>query len=219
MGKVLRRIRSGYLKPARLCFPDDEKVYDWLALLADAYFIVDTGVAEAIQKETKKKRTLACGKGCSSCCKTHQTIPVYPLELVGISWYVTEKVSGDDREALKNQLRTHKTDNPCPFLLNGLCMIHLVRPISCRQFNVFGKPCADNEDPYYTRLEDVLPPVKQYVDRAFFIMLPFYGVNDKLERRKVIQSGSMHKIVKLIQTCNWKTLADRMEEFDKHRPK
>jgi Fe-S-cluster containining protein len=137
---------------------------------------------------------------------------------VGISWYVTEKVSGAEREAIKNQLRTHKIDDPCPFLLNGVCIIHPMRPIACRQFNVFGKPCADNEDPYYTRLKDVLPPVKKYVDRAFFIMLPFYGVNDESERQRLIQRGSVHKLVKLIQTCNWNTLADRMDEFDKYKP-
>ncbi|MBS1114086.1 MAG: hypothetical protein H6Q92_1849, partial [Nitrospirae bacterium] len=38
----------------------------------------------------------------------------------------------------------------------------------CRQFNVFGSPCAEGEDPYYTRREDVLLPIKQYTDRAFF---------------------------------------------------
>lgn len=213
-----KEINSSYLKPTRLSFPDDEKVYDWLSHLLDAYYIVDKGVAGAIKRETKKHRKLACNKGCSSCCKTHQTIPVYPLELVGISWYVTEKLSGPERESLKNQLRSYKTDDPCPFLQNGVCMIHPVRPISCRQFTVFGKPCADNEDPYYTRLKDVLPPVKEHVDQAFFIMLPFYGVNEETERRKVIQNGSVHQLVKLIQTCNWKTLADRMDEFDKNKP-
>jgi Fe-S-cluster containining protein len=213
-----KEINSGYLKPARLSFPDDEKVYDWLSHLLDAYYIVDKGVAGAIKRETKKHRKLACNKGCSSCCKTHQTIPVYPLELVGISWYVTEKLSGHERESLKHQLRSYKTDDPCPFLQDGVCMIHPVRPISCRQFTVFGKPCADNEDPYYTRLKDVLPPVKRHVDQAFFIMLPFYGVNEETERRKVIQNGSVHQLVKLIQTCNWKTLADRMDDLGKNKP-
>ncbi len=213
-----KKRRIGYLKPSRLSFPDDEKVYDWLSPLLDAYYIVDKGIAEAIKKETKKHRRLACSKGCSSCCKTHQTIPVYPLELMGISWYATEKISGPEREALKNQLRSYKEDNPCPFLLNGVCLVHPMRPIACRQFIVFGEPCAENEDPYYTRLKDVLPPVKKYVDQAFFIMLPFYGVKDELERKKVIQSGAVHKLVKLIQTCNWKSLADRMDEFDRKSP-
>jgi len=214
MGRIKVK-NTGYLKASRFTFPDDEKVYDWLSPLLDAYYIVDKGIAEAIKKERKKHRRVACSKGCSSCCKTHQTIPVYPLELVGISWYVTEKVSGPEREVIKNQLRFYKEKDPCPFLLNGSCMIHPMRPISCRQFIVFSKPCEENEDPYYTRLKDVLPPVKKYVDNAFFIMLPFYGVKDESERRKVIQSGAMHKLVKLMQTCNWESLSDKMDEFDR----
>jgi len=209
---------TGYLKPVRLSFQDDEEKYSWLSALLDAYYIVDKGMAEAIRKETKRHRILACSKGCSSCCKTHQTVPVYPLELVGISWYVTEKISGHDREALKNQLRSYKKDEPCPFLLNGVCLIHPVRPVACRQFIVFGNPCADNEDPYYTRLKDVLPPIKKYVDKSFFVMLPFYGVNDESERWRVIESGSVHKLVKLMQTCNWKSLAEKMEDFDRSKP-
>lgn len=209
---------TGYLKPSRPSFSDDEKVYDWLPPLLDAYYIVDKGIAEALKKERKKHRRVACSKGCSSCCKTHQTIPVYPLELVGISWYAIEKISGPERGVIKNQLRSYKENNPCPFLLNGACLVHPMRPIACRQFIVFGEPCAENEDPYYTRLKDVLPPVKKYVDQAFFIMLPFYGLKDELERKKVIQSGAVHKLVKLIQTCNWKSLADKMDEFDRKSP-
>ena len=217
MGHTKER-NTGYLKALRLSFPVDAKVYDWLPPLLEAYYMVDKGIAEAIKKETNRKRKLACNKGCSSCCKTHQTIPVYPLELIGISWYVTEKVTGPDREALKNQLRSYKNNDPCPFLFKGSCLVHPMRPIACRQFIVFGNPCAENEDPYYTRLKDVLPPVKKHVDQAFFLMLPFYGVNDELERRKIIQSGSVHRLVKLMQTCNWKTLVDRMDDFDKNRP-
>jgi Fe-S-cluster containining protein len=107
---------------------------------------VDKGIAEAIRKERKNKRKVACSKGCSSCCKTHQTIPVYPLELVGISWYVTEKISGHGRELLKNQLRVYKENDPCPFLLSGSCIVHPMRPISCREFIVFGKPCTELEE-------------------------------------------------------------------------
>jgi Fe-S-cluster containining protein len=214
----MKKRTTGYLKPLRFSFPDDEKVYDWLSPLLDAYYVVDKGIAEAIRKEREKKRKVACSKGCSSCCKTHQTIPVYPLELVGISWYATEKISGPGREVLKNQLRVYKENDPCPFLLSGSCIVHLMRPISCRQFIVFGKPCTDGEDPYYTRAKDVLPPVKNYVDQAFFIMLPFYGVKDESERRKTIQSGTVHKLVKLIQTCHWKSLAERMDDFDKNKP-
>jgi hypothetical protein len=48
-------------------------------------------------------------------------------------------------------------------------------------------------------------------------MIPFYGVKDESERRKAVQSGAVHKLVKLIQTCHWKSLADRMDDFDKNK--
>ncbi len=200
----------------RLSFPDDEKSQPWLPILLDAFLIVDKGVAEAIKSEMKKGKQLACKKGCSHCCKTHKTIPVYPLELVGISWFVTEKILNPLRKEIKYNLSKYNDNSSCPFLVDSSCSLHQMRPISCRQFNVFGKPCKEGEDPYYTRREDVLTPIKKYVDRAFFIMLPFYGVEKESERWKIIESGSVHQVVKLLQTCKWKTLADKMEEFEKN---
>ena len=209
-----KKNKAGDIKLKRVSFPSDEKVNSWLSMLLDAYYVVDSGVMKAIQTEQEKGRRLACGKGCSNCCMTHRDIPVYPLELVGISWYVTEKITNPQRSMLIKQLQNHKMQEPCPFLLREICSVHSVRPIACRQFNVFGKSCAEGEDPYYTRRDDVLPPVKKHVDQAFFIMLPFYGVEKESERIKVVESGSIHKIVRVMQTCNWKSLAEKMQSFD-----
>lgn len=115
-----KEIKAGYLKPKKLTFPDDVLRHSWLSILLEAYYIVDEGIAVAIKMENKKGMKLACDKGCSSCCRTHRTIPVYPLELVGISWYVTEKTSGHEREILKNQLVNHNENSPCPFSNRGL---------------------------------------------------------------------------------------------------
>ena len=212
--KYKRTKIPGYNQPKRLNFPADEPVHHWLPILLDAYCVVDKGVAEALKMEARKGRKLACSKGCSTCCKTHSTIPVYPLELVGLSWFVTEKINGAGRETLEARLKEYKENDPCPFLADGACAIHPMRPIACRQFMVFGKPCDEGEDPYYTRREDVLTPIRKFTDRAFFIMLPFYGVESESERWKIIEKGAVHQVVKLMQTCNWKSLAEKMEEFD-----
>ncbi len=209
-----RRKTSGYHQPKRLDFHADESIHPWLSMILDAYYIVDKGITDAVKTELRKGKKLACCKGCSTCCNTHSTIPVYPLELVGISWYVVEKSTGPEREAIKNRLAQYKENDPCPFLIEGACSVHPMRPISCRQFMVFGKPCDKDEDPYYTRREDVLTPIKKYTDRAFFIMLPFYGVEKEPERWKIIERGAVHQVVKLLQTCNLKSLAGKMEEFD-----
>ena len=209
--KRKKKIRP--VKTRRVSFPSDEKVISWLPLLMDAYFIVEKGVAGAIESEQGKGRRLACHKGCSYCCSLSD-IPVYPLELMGLSWYAAEKIIGSPRETLIRQLYSHHRNDPCPFLINGECSIHLMRPMACRQFNVFQKLCSEGEDPYYTRPEDLLPPVKRHVDQAFFIMLPFHGVEKESERIRAVESGAMHRFVKNMPECNWKMLAERMQDFD-----
>jgi Fe-S-cluster containining protein len=201
----------------RLSFPGDEKLHPWLAVLLEAYYIVDKGIAGAIDAEKKKGRKLACGKGCSSCCRTHKDIPAYPLELTGISWYAAEKITGTQRATLIKQLEQCMEGEPCPFLIEGACSIHPLRPMACRQFNVFGTPCEEGEDPYYTRRGDVLSPVKKHVDQAFFIMLPFYGIEKESDRIRIIETGAFHKMVKELFACNWKSLAAKMKDFDLKR--
>ena len=175
----------------RLSFPSDEKTHPWLLKLLDAYYSIDADVAAAIESWKKQNKHVACSEGCSNCCKTHKDIPVYPLELVGISWYVTEKISGAERETLKKQLKEHNKDNLCPFLLNDICSVHPMRPIACRQFNVFGKSCEEGEDAYYTRREDVMPAV-------------------------FVESSSNPEIVRL-QDCHWSSLSEKMADFDKKK--
>jgi len=205
---------TGAVDPQRLSFPIEEQAFEWLPMLLDAYHTADIGVAVGIRREEQKGRTLACAKGCSACCRTHTTIPVYPLELVGMTWFAAEKIEGPVRERLKDQLRAHRKGQPCPFLVEGVCSVHPMRPLACRHFNVFGRACAEGEDAYYTRRQDVLTPIPKYKDDAFFAMLPFYGVTRKSERRKVIKSGAMHQMARVLQECNWESLAQRMESFD-----
>jgi len=205
---------SDYRKPQRLHFADDEARFPWLSVLLDAYVVVDKGVSAAITREQKQGRELACAKGCSSCCSTHQDIPVYPLELMGMSWFLIEKLQGPLREALKQQLQQVDTLNSCPFLIDGACSIHPVRPIACRQFNVLDKACAEGEDAFHTRKGDVMMPIQRFTDEAFDVMLPFYGIKRKAERRKAIKKGALHSLAKVMRDCNWQSLPDKMTAFD-----
>jgi Fe-S-cluster containining protein len=210
--KLIRQARS-----ARLSFPDDEAKQAWLSLLLEGYAIVDAGVHEGIRREVAQGRMLACGKGCAACCRSHVTIPVYPLELIGITWYAIEKIHGDTRAQLIQQLREHKQGEPCPLLVEDSCSVHPLRPMACRQFNVFGKVCAEGEDAYYTRRTDVLTSMRAYADAAFDVMLPFYGVRNSGERQRMIQSGEVHRLVKVLQEYDWPKLAERMQAFDAQR--
>ena len=210
--KLIRAARA-----SRLAFPDDESRQAWLPLLLEAYAIVDAGINEATRREEAQGRTLACHKGCAACCRSHTTIPIYPLELIGINWYVVEKITAPVREQLKQQLRDHKKGEPCPLLVDNACAVHPLRPMACRQFNVFGTVCTEGEDAYYTRRQDVLTPIRDYTDEAFDVLLLFYGIKKSGERKRMIQSGEVHCLVKVLQVYDWPKLGERMQVFDDQR--
>jgi Fe-S-cluster containining protein len=199
----------------RLDFREDEKKLPWIPLLLDAYAIIDSGVSTAINDEEKKRGVrLACRKGCSNCCTTHRDIPVYPLELVGIYWFVIEKLPHSLRGILKNSLLNHRKGDLCPFLIDGICSIHSMRPIACRLFNVFNRTCEAGEDPYYTRRTDVLSPRRECTDSAFSIMLPFYGVTGKRAIERAVRTRVVDSLARALQLYNWQELSIRMDEFD-----
>ena len=125
--------------------------------------------------------------------------------------------AGSELDALKKQLSAFKNSPPCPFLLNGACAIHPLRPMACRQFNVFNKQCEEGEDPFYTRREDVMDPVKKHVDQAFYVMLPYYKVESESERFRIIETGSFHRMAKELHSCDWKELAGKMERAEKRK--
>jgi Fe-S-cluster containining protein len=199
----------------RLSFPEAEARQAWLAPLLEAYALIDQGVDAAIRLESDKGRTLACAKGCSSCCRCHLDIPVYPLEVMGIYWFVIEQLSGEPRQRIHDQLADYRPGQPCPFLVDGACGIHALRPLACRQFNVFDTACSEGEDAFHSRRQDVMTPIRRFADEAFFLMLPFYGVEKKGERRKLIQQGGQHRFANVLQQQDWAKLATRMDAHDR----
>lgn len=182
----------------------------WLSLLFEAYKIIDNGTREAIAAHEKKSNVLlACKKGCFYCCKTHRDIPVYLHELTGIYWYILERMPSAQKEILKLQLLTHKKGDPCPFLIDRLCSIHPLRPAACRQFNVFNKPCASGEDPFYTRRQDVLTPPRNILLKAFLQILPFYGLKDRNHGIQMIEDFINSQALNL-RDIDWRALARRI---------
>lgn len=196
----------------RLHFPEEEKRIPWLPALLDAFAIADTGVAIALRDAVKKEqKKLACAKGCDVCCR-QKDIPLYPHELVGIYWFVSEKMTGPERDIVKRQLIDHSTGSPCPFLISGSCAVHPVRPIACRQYNVFTTPCGPGEDPYYTRRSDVLVPIEDYTDRAFAAVLPFYQMEKERDIAKAVKL--IRGRIMNLQEYDWKKLASIMNNTE-----
>ncbi|MEO5361654.1 MAG: YkgJ family cysteine cluster protein [Nitrospirota bacterium] len=201
--------------PWRCRFPESEQTLPWLSMLLDAYAIIDKGVAHAIKKEINKHKTpLACKNNCDSCCRTHTDIPVYPHEMTGIYWFVAEQMPQTARTALRGRILSPPTDASCPFLIDASCSIHPLRPTACRQFNVFNKPCAEGEDPFFTRRKDVLTPIQEFTDKAFYTVLPFYGITAESEKNKAIKSKIIHTQAKNLKALKWFALLKAMDDFD-----
>lgn len=203
-------VLTAYPAPQKLSFPADEKKNVWLTMLLEAYYIADKGIYDSIKLRLRQGHSLACMRGCSNCCVTHTAIPVYPLEIIGLYWYVIEKIELDVRKALRDQIRTYVKGNPCPFLLEGVCSVHQMRPLACRHFNVFHKPCAPDEDPYYTRRNDVLSPNEKMKDKALSAMLPFHGITLRAERKEAMRTGYLHRQAQSLQELEWHKLAQRI---------
>jgi Fe-S-cluster containining protein len=206
----MKKNRIQLKKPERLSFPKDEKKIQWLSLLLDTYHLADKGIYNGLKQNIKKGRVLACASGCSNCCATHTTIPVYPLEVVGLYWYVIEKISGKKRFQIKSQLKDFSIGKPCPFLVNDQCGVHRMRPMACRFFNVFTKSCAINEDPFYTRRNDVFTPDESAKNKAIAKMLPFHDILGKDQQERAIKNQILNKTIQNLHEIDWHSLSKRM---------
>ena len=213
--KKNKKSQNTYQAPRRLHYPEDEKQHSWLSMLADAYYESDRSVYDTISRQMNKQNTtLACARGCSSCCKTHVTIPVYPLELLGLYWYILEKAKPEAREIIITQLMDFEPGKGCPFLVAGVCGVHPMRPMACRFFNVFTTPCREGEDPFYTRRQDVMTPDEKQKNKALAHMLPHHGITSRPERRDAMRNGYMHRFAKNLQNINWPKVALHLKNRD-----
>lgn len=210
------------VKAYRTSFPEDEARLPWLSTLLDSLAIVDAGVAKAIaEAQAASPRILACEQGCHVCCG-QPDVPLFPHEMIALYWYASEKVKDAERSILKEQLQAHAKGRDCPFLVKGSCSVHAVRPISCRQFNVFSKPCSPGEDPYYTRNEDVLVPLPEFTARALMTVIPLYNTKEAtgtsqtaIDAAKEAALETIRDQMMNLQDFQWQRLVPIMEQAEK----
>ena len=86
-----------------------------------------------------------------------------------------------------------------------------MRPIACRLFTVFGRPCAEGEDPFHTRRADLLTPPPGLLARAYREMLPFHGVTDPKDQEAWLERGLVGTLAVNLPTRDWRTLARLMD--------
>jgi Fe-S-cluster containining protein len=155
--------------------PSLERRHPDLGLLFDAYAVVDLGVKVAIGRDG---RVPVCHAGCGHCCA--QPIPVTPLEVLALHCYARRRLPQDSLAGLVQRMSGYegqKRDiaSPCPFLHDGACLVYPVRPVACRQYMVFGTPCAQGEDASRSRPQDVLAPSYDHMLAALMRTLPWYA--------------------------------------------
>lgn len=132
-----------------------------------------------------------------------------------MAWFATEKLHGELRERLRQQLAQHRASPSCPFLVDEACAIHPLRPMACRHFNVFDRACAEGEDAFHTRREDVLTPVAFHKNKALAMLLRHHQVPTEAERKARVADGSVHALAQSLRALHWENLAQRMERSER----
>jgi len=217
----MRKKKAGFTRsPERLRFPEDEARLPWLTTLLQMHEVVDAGIEAAVRSEERRRsERRACRRGCAVCCRTQTDIPVFPIELAGLSWYCAEKLAGPAREAVRERLARHIPGaRECPFLVEGACAVHPLRPTACRLFTAFGRPCAEGEDPFHSRRADLLSPPPGLLDRAYRVMLPFHGVTEPADQELWLGRGLVDTLAVNMPACDWRTLV-RIMDAARSRPR
>jgi hypothetical protein len=174
----------------------------WLTALIEAYAILDRGVARALAVAA---RPPACHPGCQACC--HQAIPVSTIEAQGLRWFALTHLAGGEALAVGRALCQGR-ESPCPFLVAGVCAVYPLRPMACREYVVFGRPCRPGERPDVERPGDLLPLPRTAQMQAMATLLPFYGIQGDQARREALKSRLLFRDSRLLQQLDWSGLAE-----------
>lgn len=183
----------------------EEATHPWLTILLDGYAMCDEAVKkDVIRQEVRRKQKLACHRGCHGCC-LNPNIPISPLELRGISWYVSEILDEFTQDRLIPRLQNHSSVTECPCLLDKCCSIYPVRPIACRTHYVFGPVCKPLEDITKTRSNETFSQdcvfAKKVVMR--FLDPDMVALESLKQKKKAFETGSMTQISRPMHNSNW----------------
>jgi Fe-S-cluster containining protein len=155
-------------------------------LIPIACELTDRLVNQALLKEEREGRHVSCRPACGACCR--QMVPLSPPEafyLVDLvasvapqrrvvlegrfEAIVTElerramigpllEPAYTDEPALAIAQQYFRLQHPCPFLEEESCVIHPVRPVGCRDYNVTS-PSDWCSDPYTKPIQRVPMPL------------------------------------------------------------
>ncbi len=78
--------------------------------------------------ENNYPESLACQKGCSSCCRH---ISLFPVEALALSMAL-DSLPPETREKIRSRAQATDADEACPLLADGACLMYRHRPIICQ---------------------------------------------------------------------------------------
>jgi Fe-S-cluster containining protein len=202
------------IKNKRKRYPEDEKRYPWLSILLNTYHLIDIEYLKYINEDQKKRnKRIACKKGCYTCCIKH-SVPISQPEIQGISWYVIEKLKGLLRVRVKEQLKMFNEIEHCPFLVNKVCAIYPVRPIACRVFFVYTRPCLPDEDLLSSRLSDILPPNREISKKSALVLFPLFEITELDEQIEAFENGLLLELSRPMHEIDWSAMSEGIAIFD-----
>ncbi len=178
----------------------------WLTPILDAYSIHDAEMKKELEAE---KATPACAKGCAACCR-NATVPILQTEVATISWFLSEEVGRDLREQIKQRLEQHRERRECPFLIENACAIYAVRPLGCRGFVVLRKQCADDEDVWRDRRQDMFIPPRRLPRKVGLRILDTRDWTTHSEKVSAFEAGAIEQMSQPLHLVDWKILAQRL---------
>ncbi|HOX06619.1 MAG TPA: YkgJ family cysteine cluster protein [Planctomycetota bacterium] len=202
-------------------YPEAIRKYTWLKWLFKAYSLTDDCISrELADRASRGDRLPACADGCHECCLRNEII-LSKLELQGLSWYLSEVLTGDARETLRKHLVDFVPDQladvvkPCPFLVSGRCGVYPMRPLTCRIFYVLGDRCPSGEDAAMARSADFMAFHKSMYVNGATAVLQGMGYGTARECRKLAESGTLVKVVRPLQAMPLGVLVATMDALAK----
>jgi Fe-S-cluster containining protein len=112
-----------------------------IKLAEEATQTADEAVASAMQREPPNPPR-ACAAGCAWCC--YQRIGAAAPEVIRIAAFMRREFSPAQIAATQERIRANLERRrgqrshigiPCPLLVDNLCSVYSVRPLTCRGFN------------------------------------------------------------------------------------
>lgn len=175
----------------------------WLTILLDALAILDRGLHDelAVAQRTRDD-AIGCHAGCAACCQSG--LRLRAIEIEGIAWYAAERMERETWRRVREQLSGPDT-GVCPFLVDGLCSVRPLRPITCRRFFVFGRPCRVGEPIFQTRRADIFRHSGALTERVAMRLFDddSFGLPTERDKRHALRNGLWLRSTVALLSVDW----------------